>query len=164
MRYIFLSILIFNLSCNDSKKETIDDIVQINEQGIQENKAETLSVEDVERLMNISENAAQTYTAILNNDIEKTYFFQADTNKTVSCKLETLQPLVKVSLYKEMVNSVKKDSTTYIKVKDYKLICDADSCSHTSKKAAKYKVIVKLSRKFQSADSTAEFTLKIFKN
>lgn len=159
--FILLNFLL--LACREEKKNPIDDLVQTNEKGVQENKVEELSVEDVERLMNSSENPSQRYTAILNNDIEKSYFVNSDTNQTVRFQISSKSDNVGLFVYKELMKTVKKDSTTSVKIKDFSLICEGDSCSDKSKKPMRYRAIVKLKRKFESKDSTAEFTLNIFK-
>lgn len=151
------------LSCQNQKDENLDDIVQVNENGVQENKVDELSVEDVQKLMQASENPSQSYTAVLNNEIEKSYPISADTNQEIICNLDAIYPNVQLYLYKETISSVKRDSSSYVKIKDYKLIASSDSCSYKSKKAAKYKAVVKLSPKFQTMDSTCDFTLKIYK-
>lgn len=163
-RFCFLTLCLFIVaSCRDSKKTKVDDLVEVNDKGDQVVKVEELSVEDVERLMNASVNPAQSYTAILVNDVEKPYYTDADTNQTVRFILTTKSENVSLFLYKEQIKSVKKDSTSYIKIKDFTLICQGDSCIEKTKKTARYKAVVKLNRNFESKDSTAEFTLNIFK-
>lgn len=162
--YSYLFIFICSLlSCRDAKNTKVDDLVTVNDKGVQEVKVEELSVEDVERLMNASVNPAQSYTAILANDVEKPYFTDADTNQTVRFILKTKSENVSLYLYKEQIKSVKKDSTSYMKIRDYSLICQGDSCVEKTKKSARYKAVVKLIRNFESKDSTAEYTLNIFK-
>lgn len=160
--FLILCLLIV-ASCRDSKKTKVDDLVEVNDKGDQVVKVDELSVEDVERLMNASVNPAQSYTAILVNDVEKPYYTDADTNQTVRFILTTKSDNIGLYLYKEQIKSVKKDSTSYIKIKDFTLICQGDSCVEKTKKTARYKAVVKLNRKFESKDSTAEFTLNIFK-
>jgi uncharacterized protein YcfL len=163
-KYCYLFIIVFSISsCRDSKNTKVDDLVTVNDKGAQEVKVDELSVEDVERLMNASVNPAQSYTAILVNDVEKPYYTNADTNQTVRFILTTKSENVSLYLYKEQIKSVKKDSTSYMKIKDFTLICQGDSCIEKTKKATRYKAIVKLIRKFESKDSTAEYMLNIFK-
>jgi hypothetical protein len=164
--HFYLLIIICTLiSCRQSKdKPKVDDLVTVNDKGAQEVKVEELSVEDVNRLMNSSDVAAQSYTAILVNELEKVYYFNADTQQTVKFVLNTKSENVGMTLYKEVMKSVKKDSVTSIRIKDFAKICEGDSCSEKSKKATRYKALVKLKRKFESKDSTAEFSLNIFKN
>lgn len=163
-QFCFLIFCLFIVaSCRDSKKTKVDDLVEVNDKGDQVVKVDELSVEDVERLMNASVNPAQSYTAILVNDVEKPYYTDADTNQTVRFILTTKSDNVSLFLYKEQIKSVKKDSTSYIKIKDFTLICQGDSCIEKTKKTARYKAVVKLNRNFESKDSTAEYTLNIFK-
>jgi hypothetical protein len=164
-KHLYLLIIIGSLaSCRESNKSKIDDLVVINEKGAQEIKVDELTVEDVEQLMNSSEVAAQSYTAILVNEVEKTYYFNADTQQTVKFVLKAKSDNVGMTIYKELIKSVKKDSASYIKIKDFAQICEGDSCSEKSKKATRYKALVKLKRNFESKDSTAEFSLNIYKN
>lgn len=151
------------LSCKNEKNEKLDDLIVVNDKGAQEVKVDELSVEDVERLMNSSSVPVQSYTAILVNDLEKTYYFNSDTNQMVKFILNAKSENITLNIYKEQLKSVKKDSVSIIKVKDYSKIYEGDSFEQLSKKAVKYKATVKLIRPFESKDSTAEFSLNIFK-
>lgn len=159
---VFLSWAI--ISCNNDEKTNIENLVEKKADGSQEVKVDALSVEDVEKLMNEAASQGQTYTAILNNSIEKTYPLVADTNQKITWVLESNFPNAKLMVYKETITSVKKDSGDYIKIKDFKLVCDKDSCSQFNKKKTNYKAVVKLNPKFSTLDSTCEFTLRILKN
>jgi len=160
-----LALSVFFLSCRENKeKPSVDDLVKVNENGIQENKVDQLSVEDVERLMKNSDNPSQSYTAILTNDIEKSYFVTSDTNQTVRFSINAKSENIELNVYKEMIKSVQVDSANRIKIKDFVKVSDSSNFSVYAKKTTKYKAVVKLKRKFESKDSTADFTLNIFKD
>ncbi len=162
--YLIIFLTWSSTSCNSNEKSDIENLVEKKEDGSQEVKVDALSVEDVEKLMNEAASQGQTYTAILNNDIEKTYPLAADTNQKITWVLESNLPNAKLLVYKESITAVKKDSGDYIKIKDFKLVCDKDSCTQLDKKKTNYKAVVRLNPKFSALDSTCEFTLRILKN
>jgi hypothetical protein len=162
--YLIIFLTWASTSCNNNEKTDIENLAEKKEDGSQEVKVDALSVEDVEKLMNDAASQGQTYTAILNNDTEKTYPLAADTNQKITWVLESNLPNAKLLVYKESITSVKKDSGDYIKIKDFKLVCDKDSCTQLDKKKTNYKAVVRLNPKFSALDSTCEFTLRILKN
>jgi len=162
--FIFSIIILFVLtSCNNDKKGTLEDLVEKTADGSQKVRVDALSVEDVEKLMSDAASEGQSHNGILNNDMEKTYPLAADSNERVTWILQSNLPNAKLWIYKETIYSVKKDSSTYVKIKDFKLVCDKDSCTQVNKKKTNYKAVVNLSPKFSSLDSTCEFTLRILK-
>jgi hypothetical protein len=156
--------LLYLLSCTDvEEKSTVVDLVEQNEEGNQEIKVEQLTVEDIERLEAEAGTQGQTYNGVLNNDVEKAYPLKADTNQQITWILEGTYPNAQLFIYKETISSVKKDSVSYMKIKDFKLVCQSDSCSQKNKKQTNYKAVVKLNPKFSTLDSTCEYTLRILK-
>lgn len=160
--FLFIVLIIVLSSCRE-QKDNLEDITTVNAKGHLENKEEELSIEDVERLQNSTDGLIQSFTAVLSNEIERPYFNTSDTNQTITYKLTTKSNNVDLILFKEAKKSVKIDSTKYTEVLDYIKISQGDSCSHFSKKSTKYKALVRLKRKFETSDSTAEFTLKVYK-
>ena len=152
------------ISCADSEKASIDDLVEKKADGSQEVKVEQLTIEDVARLEAEAGMQGETIAGVLNNDAEKTYPLRADTNQSITWLLKSSHPNAKVFIYKETISSVKKDSVNYVKIKDFKLMCQSDSCQQKNKKQTNYKAVVKLSPKFSTIDSTCDFTLRIIKN
>lgn len=161
------NILFFGLcllfSCTNNEKTTLDDLVVENEKSEKEVKVDQLTIEDVARLEAEAGKQGETYTGVLNNDAEKTYQLKGDTNQSVTWLIESSHPNAKVFVYKETISSVKKDSVSYMKIKDFKLVCQADSCQQKNKKQTNYKAVVKLDPKFSTIDSTCDFTLRIIK-
>lgn len=164
MRYIFLILGTMFMSCEGERKDNLDDLVTKNADGVQEAKLEELTVEDVARLEAAASELGESYQGVLNNDIQKDYITKADTQQIVVWKLNSPHPNVKLFVYKETVSSVRKDSVNYVKVKDFKLVCETqDSCIQVNKKASVYKCVVKLSPLFSTLDSTCEYQLNIIK-
>jgi len=161
---ILFYLLLLLFSCTNDEKAGLEDIVVQKEDGSQEVKVDQLSIEDVARLEAEAGKQGETYTGVLNNNTEKTYQLKSDTNQTVTWLLESSYPNAKVLVYKETVSSIKKDSATYVKVKEFKLVCQSDSCQQRNKKQTNYKAVVKLDPKFSTIDSTCDFTLRIIKN
>lgn len=163
MKQIFFSlivILIFS-ACNQDKN-SLDDLVVINEKGIQENRGDTLSVEDVLKLESATEGLAYSYSSILTSAMEKSYPFTCDSGKTVQCVLISDGGKASITLYKEMVRFSSVDSMTKVKIIDYNIIGEGDSLVDFTKRASKYKAIVRIENKM-AGDSTVKFTLNIFK-
>jgi hypothetical protein len=159
--YLGITLLI---ACENKEEGPLNDLVVQKEDGSQEVKVEQLSIEDIARLESEAGKQGESYQGVLNNDIEKTYNLKADTNHTISWRLQASQPNASLFLYKEFISSVKKDSLNYVKVKEYKLVCQEDSCIQKNKKQTNYKAVVKLNPKFSTLDSTCEFTLIVTKN
>lgn len=160
---VLIGIVLFT-SCEDKEKGPIDDLVIAKEDGSQEVKVEQLSIEDVARLEAEAGKQGETYQGVLNNEIEKTYNLKSDTNQRITWKLDASLPNASLFIYKEVISTVKKDSSNVVKVRDYKLVCQTDSCVQQNKKQTSYRAVVKLDPKFSSSDSTCEFTLKVIKN
>jgi hypothetical protein len=159
-----LYFLIFTLvlsSCNQDKNN-LDDLVVINEKGVQENRGDTLSVEDVLKLESATEGLAYSYASILTSTMEKSYPFTCDSGKTVQCVLTSDGAKAKITLYKEMVRFSKIDSLTKLKIIDYSIIGEGDSLVDFSRKTSKYKAVVRIEN-MMSGDSTVKFTLNIYK-
>jgi hypothetical protein len=156
--------LLFLISCTNNEKTGLDDLVEQKADGSQEVKVEQLTIEDVARLEAEAGEQGETFTGMLNNDAEKIYQVKADTNQSITWLLESKYSNAKVFVYKETISSVKKDSSSYMKIKDFKLVCQSDSCHQKNKKQTNYKAVVKLNPKFSTIDSTCEFTLRVIKN
>lgn len=164
MRTVYLFLLIILCSCERQRKDQLDDIVETKPDGTQEVKVEQLTLEDIARLEAAAGEQGESYQGVLNNEMERIFWRKADTNETILWKLDASQKNAKLYVYKETYHTVKKDSNTVIKVKEYQLVCDAvDSCTQSSEKRANYKMVVKLNPKFMTDDSICDFTLKVIK-
>jgi len=164
MRILAFLGLFLLASCDQEKKGPLDDIVVQKEDGSQEVKVEQLSIEDIARLEAEAGKQGESYQGILNNDIEKTYNIKSDTNHAITWKLQASHPNASLFLYKETISFVRKDSLNIVKVRDYRLVCQEDSCVQKDKKQVNYKAVIKLDPKFLTVDSTCDFTLKVIKN
>jgi hypothetical protein len=156
-----LIISIFTASCKQTND--LNDLVVINEKGIQENSKDTLSIEDVLKLQNASENPTWSYTAIITSAMEKSYPFSIDSGKTVKCIVRSDNGKAVVALYKLMTRSIKLDSINTSTTTDFTKIQEGDSASDLAKKSAKYKAVVRMKNKL-GGDSTIKFTLNVFVN
>jgi hypothetical protein len=163
MKYSIALLLLLFLSASCNQGNDLDDLVVINEKGIQENSKDTLSIEDVLKLQNASENPTWSYTAIITSAMEKSYPFSIDSGKTVKCIVRSDNGKAVVTLYKLMTRTTKLDSLNIATTTDFTQIQAGDSTSDIAKKSAKYKAIVKMKNKL-GGDSTIKFTLNVFVN
>lgn len=147
-------------SCRE--KNDISDLVQKNEKGIEENKVDVLTVDDVAKLQNAEAVPSLSYTAVIMSSMQKEYPFEADSGQTVQCLIRSDKANAKVMLYKMMDKMIQTDTFTQMKIKDYVWIGEGDSVKDISRKAAKYKAVVKL-KAGSDGDSTMHYTLQVFK-
>lgn len=147
-------------SCQRDKKD-LTDIVEVNQEGMQVNKADTISIEEVIRLQQASATPILSYSSILTPSMTKTYPFEADSGQKVSCELSEGQEMASISLYREGIKTIRRDSATTQKIKDMILISEGSVVQDVPKKKSKYKAVVRL-LKGNSEDSTASYTIKIF--
>jgi hypothetical protein len=156
-----LAIGLFIISCRE-EKSPIADLVVIDESGVQTNKADTLSVEEVLRLQQDSDLPFLSYTSIITSSMEKPYSVTIDSGQTIHCELSSTEGRAVVGLYREITKTRKTDSFTAIKYKDMSKIVEGDTVQEKAKKQTKYNVVVRVANKFEG-DSTVNYTLNIFK-
>ena len=150
-------------SCEDKRKD-INDITAMTQDTTRVNTVEVLTVEDIQRLQSESEAPFLSYDAVISPSIEKIYPFTADTGDIVKCILNSNNPAVSLSLYKLMIKTVKLDSVTEMKVKDYTFLKSGDSIQDISKKPSSYKAIVRMIKSDLQEDSIGSFRLQIFRS
>lgn len=159
---LLLVIISILQSCSPSN-DSIEDLVVVNEKGVQENKGDTLSVEDVLKLEKATQGLSYSYSSVLTSSMEKSYPFTSDSGQNILCVLTSDENRASVSLYKETIITAKIDSVKKMKIKNFSKIGEGDSISDVSKKPTNYKALVRVHSKL-GGDSTVKFVLNIFKN
>lgn len=160
-KFLGLTISLFIISCRE-EKSSIADLVVVDESGVQTNKADTLSVEEVLRLQQASDLPFLSYTSILTSSMEKPYSVTIDSGQTIYCELTSTEGRAVIGLYREITRARKMDSFTTVKYKEMSKIVEGDTVQEKATKQTKYNVIVRVANKFEG-DSTVNYTLTIFK-
>ncbi|MFY7860760.1 MAG: hypothetical protein ACOVP5_00930 [Chitinophagales bacterium] len=159
--FLAMTISLFVISCRE-EKSSIADLVVVDESGVQTNKSDTISLEEVLRLQQASDLPFLSYTSVLTSSMEKPYSVTIDSGQTIYCELSSTEGRAVVGLYREVTKTRKTDSFTTVKYKDMSKIVEGDTIQEKAKNQTKYNVIVRVANKFQG-DSTVSYTLNIFK-
>lgn len=158
-KFLCISTVLGLISCQNETEKT--HITQ--EEAVAISTQDTLSEEDVLKMMNASDVPVLSYSGAITNSSVKEYFYESDSNQNTYFILKTEHPDVAIFLYKEAFKMVLVDSVKKVKVKDYIFIKDSTECNVYNKKPTKYKAVVKFTNNQESNDSTAVFSIDVLK-